>query len=182
DAPVSQVYYRYDEGDDYDEEVAGGALRGLVLARRNVTIAGGKLRRIGCPQGTFVASGDGQWFELSGDEVALLAGGQGTAARPPRPGPPPLLGRLRMEPARATCASAWCRRRPTSTPRTRRRRCRGSRSTRACCASSRARSPSSWQQRAPTSRRASAKCPAPPGCSRRGTSTPGARRWGARGR
>src|SRR5439155_9311230 len=71
DAPVSQVYYRYDEGDDYDEEVAGGALRGLVLARRNVTIAGGKLRRIGCPQGTFVASGDGQWFELSGDEVAL---------------------------------------------------------------------------------------------------------------
>ncbi|MGZ3406331.1 MAG: hypothetical protein ACXVAN_07790, partial [Polyangia bacterium] len=97
DAPVSQVYYRYDEGDDYDEEVAGGALRGIVEARRNVTIAGGKLRRIGCPQGTFVASGDGEWFELYGDEVALLAGGQGTAARPPRPGPPQARGRRRME-------------------------------------------------------------------------------------
>jgi DNA helicase-2/ATP-dependent DNA helicase PcrA len=54
DAPVSQVYYRYDEGDDYDEEVAGGTLRGVVEVRRNVTIAGGKLRRIGCPSGTFV--------------------------------------------------------------------------------------------------------------------------------
>ena len=101
DAPVSQVYYRYDEGDDYDEDVGGGALRGLVLARRNVTVAGGKLRRIGCPQGTFVASGEGEWFELYGDEVALLAGGQGTAARPPRPGPPQARGRRRMEPARA---------------------------------------------------------------------------------
>ena len=102
DAPVSQVYYRYDEGDDYDEEVAGGALRGIVEARRNVTIAGGKLRRIGCTQGTFVASGEGEWFELYGDEVALLAGGQGTAARPPRPGPPQPRGRRRMEPARAS--------------------------------------------------------------------------------
>ncbi|MCA1664201.1 MAG: DNA helicase UvrD, partial [Myxococcales bacterium] len=103
DAPVSQVYYRYDEGDDYDEEVAGGALRGIVEARRNVTIAGGKLRRIGCPQGTFVASGEGEWFELYGDEVALLAGGQGTAARPPRPGPPQQRGsKRRMESARAS--------------------------------------------------------------------------------
>ena len=102
DAPVSQVYYRYDEGDDYDEEVAGGTLRGIVEARRNVTIAGGKLRRIGCPQGTFVGSGEGEWFELYGDEVALLAGGQGTAARPPRPGPPQQRGKRRMEPARSS--------------------------------------------------------------------------------
>ncbi|HEY2746176.1 MAG TPA: hypothetical protein VGL86_16180, partial [Polyangia bacterium] len=102
DAPVSQVYYRYDEGDDYDEEVAGGTLRGVVEARRNVTIAGGKLRRIGCPQGTFAASGEGEWFELAGDEVALLAGGQGTAARPPRPGPPTARGKRRMEPARSS--------------------------------------------------------------------------------
>jgi DNA helicase II / ATP-dependent DNA helicase PcrA len=104
DAPVSQVYYRYDEGDDYDEEVAGGTLRGLVLARRNVSIDGGKLRRIGCPQGTFVANGDGEWFELGGEEMALLAGGQGTAARPPRPSPAQPRGqkRRRMETARAS--------------------------------------------------------------------------------
>lgn len=101
DAPVSQVYYRYDEGDDYDEEVGGGTLHGVVEARRNVTIAGGRLRRIGCPQATLVSSGEGQWFELEGEEVALLAGGQGTAARPPRPGPPRRRGQRRREAARA---------------------------------------------------------------------------------
>jgi DNA helicase-2/ATP-dependent DNA helicase PcrA len=102
DAPVSQVYYRYDEGDDYDEEVPGGTLRGVVLARRNVSIAAGKLRRIGCPQGTFVSSGEGEWFELGGEEMALLAGGQGTAARPPRPSPTPPRGKRRMEMARSS--------------------------------------------------------------------------------
>lgn len=85
DAPVSRVYYRYDEGDDYEEEVGAHAtLKGVVEARRNVTIAAGALRRVGCPQGTFVGSPDGRWFSLEGQGVALLEGGQGTAARPPR--------------------------------------------------------------------------------------------------
>ena len=84
DAPVSQIYYRYDEGDDYEEEVGQTRLAGEVLARRNVSIAAGKLRRIGCPQGTFVSSLDGVWLELEGQGVALLEGGAGTAARPPR--------------------------------------------------------------------------------------------------
>lgn len=84
DAPVSQIYYRYDEGDDYDEDVGTTTLRGLVLARRNVSIVNGRLRRIGCPQGTYVGSGDGRWFQLEGQGVALLGGGAGTAARPPR--------------------------------------------------------------------------------------------------
>ncbi len=87
DAPVSQIYYRYDEGDDYEEELPSGTLRGEVVARRNVTIARGHLRRVGCPAGTFVSSVDGNWFALEGQGVALLEGGQGTAARPPRPQP-----------------------------------------------------------------------------------------------
>jgi DNA helicase-2/ATP-dependent DNA helicase PcrA len=87
DAPVSQIYYRYEEGDDYDEELPSGPLRGEVLARRNVTVARSLLRRIGCPQGTFVSSVDGAWYALEGQGVALLEGGQGTAARPPRPQP-----------------------------------------------------------------------------------------------
>lgn len=85
DAPVSQVYYRYEEGDDYEEEIGGSTLKGFVEARRNVTIAGGQLRRIGCPQGTFVGSADGDWYALEGQGVHLLEGGAGTAARPPRP-------------------------------------------------------------------------------------------------
>jgi DNA helicase-2/ATP-dependent DNA helicase PcrA len=101
DAPVSQIYYRYDEGDDYEEEVGATALKGEVLARRNVTIAAGKLRRIGCPQGTFVSALDGSWYELEGQGVALLEGGAGTAARPPRPtGPRPKQKGPRFEAAR----------------------------------------------------------------------------------
>jgi DNA helicase-2/ATP-dependent DNA helicase PcrA len=101
DAPVSQVYYRYDEGDDYEEEVGTQTLKGLVLARRNVSIAAGHLRRIGCPQGSYVGSVDGRWFELEGQGVALLEGGAGTAARPPRAPTRPQGKQPRFETARA---------------------------------------------------------------------------------
>jgi len=101
DAPVSQVYYRYDEGDDYEEELPSGTLRGEVLARRNVTIARSLLRRIGCPQGTFVGSVDGQWYALEGQGVALLEGGAGTASRPPRP-QPVQKGQRRQDTARGS--------------------------------------------------------------------------------
>ncbi len=111
DAPVSQIYYRYDEGDDYEEEVGPTRLAGEVLARRNVSIAAGRLRRIGCPQGTFVASLDGNWLELEGQGVALLEGGAGTAARPPRQspsrtGPRPHKAERRFETARPARADS----------------------------------------------------------------------------
>ena len=38
-APISQIYYRYDEGDDYDEMIEGRKFQGIVDARRNVSIA-----------------------------------------------------------------------------------------------------------------------------------------------
>ena len=84
-APVSRVYYRYDEGDDYDEDEDGRHLSGIVVARRNLSIIDGRLRRIGCPQGTYVRDSQGIWHEAEGDLVPTLQGGQGTAARPPRP-------------------------------------------------------------------------------------------------
>jgi DNA helicase II / ATP-dependent DNA helicase PcrA len=100
DAPVSQLYYRYEEGDDYDEQLEKRRLAGVIEARRNVTIHGGALQRIGCPQGIFVAEPDGGWAEVSGASEPTLAGGQGTAARPPRPAPPLAKGRRgpRFEP------------------------------------------------------------------------------------
>jgi len=59
DAPVSRVYYRYDEGDDYDEKFGTRMVAGEVLTRRSVAIARGMLRRIGSPQGTFLNRHDG---------------------------------------------------------------------------------------------------------------------------
>jgi DNA helicase-2/ATP-dependent DNA helicase PcrA len=80
DAPVSRLYYRYEEGDDYDEEFGGREVTGEVLTRRSLAISGGALRRVGCPQGIFVRTHDGRW--LRADESARLQGGQGAAPRP----------------------------------------------------------------------------------------------------
>lgn len=85
-APVSRIYYRYEEEDEFDEEHDGGVLRGTVAARRNVSIDKGRMRRIGCPQGTFVRDVHGVWHEAEAT-LAMLAGGQGTAVRAPRPQP-----------------------------------------------------------------------------------------------
>jgi DNA helicase-2/ATP-dependent DNA helicase PcrA len=92
-APVSKIYYRYEEGDDYEEEEAGRKLEGVVVTRRNVSIFGGLLRRIGCPLGTFVRDARGVWHEAEGQLRPTLQGGQGTASRPPRPTPPAREGK-----------------------------------------------------------------------------------------
>lgn len=80
DAPVSRLYYRYEEGDDYDEEFGGREVNGEVVTRRSLAISDGTLRRIGCPQGVFVKSIDERW--LRADDGARLHGGQGVAPRP----------------------------------------------------------------------------------------------------
>ncbi|MCA9679192.1 MAG: DNA helicase UvrD, partial [Myxococcales bacterium] len=81
-APVSRIYYRYEEGDDYEEEIAGRRVEGVVEARRNLSIAVGKLRRIGAPQGTFIKDARGNWVQAVGQLAPVLHGGQGKAARP----------------------------------------------------------------------------------------------------
>lgn len=81
-APVSRIYYRYEEGDDYEEEIAGRRVEGVVEARRNVSIAKGNLRRIGTPQGTYLKNASGNWVEAVGQIAPVLHGGMGKAARP----------------------------------------------------------------------------------------------------
>jgi DNA helicase-2/ATP-dependent DNA helicase PcrA len=89
DAPVSQLYYRYDEGDDYDEDINGQPLQGIIEVRRNVTIKDGRVCRIGCPQGNFFVDRDQVWWQSDGEIIPTLEGGQGLAARAPRPTSPP---------------------------------------------------------------------------------------------
>jgi DNA helicase-2/ATP-dependent DNA helicase PcrA len=81
-APVSRIYYRYEEGDDYEEEIAGRRVEGTVEARRNVSIARGNLRRIGTPQGTYLKDSRGGWVQAVGQLAPVLQGGMGKAARP----------------------------------------------------------------------------------------------------
>jgi len=82
-APVSRIYYRYEEDDDYEEQLGDRVAEGSLELRRNVTIGDGSLKRIACPQVTYVADQDGRWFEADPVQLSALSGGQGKASRPP---------------------------------------------------------------------------------------------------
>jgi DNA helicase-2/ATP-dependent DNA helicase PcrA len=79
DAPVSRLYYRYEEGDDYDEVFGDREVTGLIKTRRSLSIVEAELRRITSPQGTFVRSKDG--FRRAEAQSFRLTGGAGTAIR-----------------------------------------------------------------------------------------------------
>lgn len=91
DAPVSRIYYRYEEGDDYEENFGGRDVEGDVLVRRSISVVAGKLKRVGSPQGTFVCTSDERWVRLD-DGAARLAGGQGAAMRAEKHHKPGKLG------------------------------------------------------------------------------------------
>lgn len=91
DAPVSRIYYRYEEGDDYEEEFGGRDVEGDVLVRRSLGISLGMLKRIGSPQGSFVRTASGEWRRASEDAMRLH-GGQGKALRPEQHHRPGKLG------------------------------------------------------------------------------------------
>ena len=78
-APVSTLFYRYAEGDDFIEELGGRDVEGTVLARRVVGISDGVLHRVQSPQGLFVRGADG-WAERSAAQPRL-EGGSGSSIR-----------------------------------------------------------------------------------------------------
>jgi DNA helicase-2/ATP-dependent DNA helicase PcrA len=80
DAPVSRLFYRYNEGDEYEETFGERDVEGEIVTRRSLTIVDSRLRRIVAPQGVFVRQGsDGEWRR--GGSGLKLAGGQGSALR-----------------------------------------------------------------------------------------------------
>jgi DNA helicase-2/ATP-dependent DNA helicase PcrA len=79
-APVSRIYYRYQEGDAYEESFGEKEVEGEVLVRRDVTIVEGKLMRIGASEATYVRGKNG-WRTIH-KRATQLGGGQGTAVLP----------------------------------------------------------------------------------------------------
>ncbi|MFO0725847.1 MAG: ATP-binding domain-containing protein [Myxococcota bacterium] len=84
-APVSRIYYRYEEGDDFEENFGGRPTAGTVLVRRTLSIIDGELKRITWPEGSVAKKRDGTWIRMSRGERPTLRGGQGIAVRPPAP-------------------------------------------------------------------------------------------------
>jgi DNA helicase-2/ATP-dependent DNA helicase PcrA len=62
-APVSKIYYRYQEGDDYEEELGDRMVEGTVTARRSVAVHDGQLLRVASPQGVFILK-NGRWSRV----------------------------------------------------------------------------------------------------------------------
>lgn len=80
-APVSRLYYRYEEDDDYEEEFDERTLEGKILVRRSLAVQEGELRRVASPQGTFALDGRAAFRETVGSARPTLHGGAGTAIR-----------------------------------------------------------------------------------------------------
>lgn len=72
-APVSRLFYRYREGDDYEETFGERLLEGIVIARRSVAIVRGELVRVSAPQGTYVRDPNGSWRQLQKVQSKLVA-------------------------------------------------------------------------------------------------------------
>ncbi len=71
-APVSRIFYRYQEGEDYDEELGGRVVEGKVLARRSVTITKGELVRVAAGDGVFVRQADRvSWRRVAARDARL---------------------------------------------------------------------------------------------------------------
>ncbi len=81
-APIARLYYRYQQGDDYEEDISGRLAEGQVSARRAVTILDGKLQRVEAPEGVYRAEATSQdgWSRVA-SESARLSGGEGSALR-----------------------------------------------------------------------------------------------------
>lgn len=78
-APISRLFYRYQEGEEYAEEFAGRVREGVVDARRTLHIQDGELLRVSTGGSAWVKAGE-DWTELSAEQ-SRLAGGQGSALR-----------------------------------------------------------------------------------------------------
>jgi DNA helicase-2/ATP-dependent DNA helicase PcrA len=78
-APISRLFYRYEEGEDYQEEMAGRIREGHIAARRTVHVERGELRRVDIPETSWIQE-DGSWRRIEAD-ARHLSGGQGQALR-----------------------------------------------------------------------------------------------------
>jgi DNA helicase-2/ATP-dependent DNA helicase PcrA len=84
-APVSRVYYRYHEGDDYEEEFGDRLVEGRVLARRSVAIVQGVLIRVSSSMGTFTRNAAGTWRRVETWQARLSSPRRWSSVAPSDP-------------------------------------------------------------------------------------------------
>lgn len=88
-APVSRIFYRYREGDSYEETLGDQPVEGTVVSRRTVAIVDGQLRKVTSPQGTFVREADGRWHRAEELSARLRLPGKSQSVTPISPSTAP---------------------------------------------------------------------------------------------
>ncbi len=78
-APISSVFYNYDEGEDYELELPNETREGKILTHAILTVERGKLIRVDRSGKSYANAGEG-WFNLLEEDVKL-EGGEGSATR-----------------------------------------------------------------------------------------------------
>ncbi|HZL20694.1 MAG TPA: 3'-5' exonuclease [Polyangia bacterium] len=80
-APVSRLFYRYEEGDLYEERLGDRLVEGEILARRTVAIVESDLRRVATPTTTYARDfRTGEWREVAARQARLQIARDGSAA------------------------------------------------------------------------------------------------------
>lgn len=98
-APIAKIFYRFREGEEFEEDLGPRVVEGRVLARRTVSVSRGQLDRVDAPQGTFVRHG-GEWTR-SDRAAPKLASGEGHALHHEGPAARHLGGAAQSRPMRA---------------------------------------------------------------------------------
>lgn len=78
-APVAQLFYRYREGDHFEEQFPGRLATGTVLLRRVVVVHQGRLMQLMGDELSLFRDVDGEW--KSRGLASMSTGGTGSAAR-----------------------------------------------------------------------------------------------------
>jgi DNA helicase-2/ATP-dependent DNA helicase PcrA len=79
EAPIAQVFFHHEEGDDYEQDLPDRSLEGVVLKRRILAFDGGELVHIQAPDCALRRDADGEWTRDSPVDRPTLEGGEGGA-------------------------------------------------------------------------------------------------------
>jgi len=79
-SPIAALYFRYEQGEDYDEEIGGKEVFGEVVCKRMLKVISGELVRIEQAGDHMYKEADGTWT-LGHEKHPLLFGGAGSASR-----------------------------------------------------------------------------------------------------
>jgi len=79
-SPIAALYFRYDQGEDYVEDIAGKEVEGEVVCKRMLKVSAGELKAIEQDGQHLFKDEQGVW-QVGQERLPLLFGGAGTASR-----------------------------------------------------------------------------------------------------